>query len=156
MMNIYFPSEEIEENDLFFICYMIERVARRLHQKNKYIVNAIGEKNFAHLLSTANVSHCENPLSVEDRWIAEYNLQAGCFDITCINPQIASIVPTESQIGKVYQRLILDTTVPNEDYNESILRVYNSCICDIIDNYNSSAFYEPPYIIAKAYEHGSF
>ena len=39
MMNIYFPSEEIEENDLFFICYMIERVARRLHQKNKYIVN---------------------------------------------------------------------------------------------------------------------
>ena len=156
MMNIYFPSEEIEENDLFFVCYMIERVARRLHQKNKYVVNAIGKSNFAHLLSVANVAHCENPLSIEDRWIDEYNLQVGCFDITRINPQIASIIPTESQIGKVYQRLILDTTVPNEDYDESILRVYNNCICDIIDNYNSSAFYEPPYIIAKAYEHGEF
>ena len=25
MMNIYFPDEEITDNDLYFICYMIER-----------------------------------------------------------------------------------------------------------------------------------
>ncbi len=24
MMNIYFPDEEITDNDLYFICYMIE------------------------------------------------------------------------------------------------------------------------------------
>ena len=42
MMNIYFPDEEITDNDLYFICYMIERVARKLHQKNKYVVNTIG------------------------------------------------------------------------------------------------------------------
>ena len=41
MMNIYFPDEEITDNDLYFICYMIERVARKLHQKNKYVVNTI-------------------------------------------------------------------------------------------------------------------
>ena len=45
MTNIYFPDEKIKKDDLFFICYMIERVARRLHQKNKYIVNQIGKKN---------------------------------------------------------------------------------------------------------------
>ncbi len=37
MKNIFFEDEEITENDLYFICYMIEHVARRLHQRNKYV-----------------------------------------------------------------------------------------------------------------------
>ena len=35
MKNKYFPDEEITMNDLYFICYMIERVARHIKQKNK-------------------------------------------------------------------------------------------------------------------------
>ena len=42
MTNKYFEDEAITENDLFFVCYMIERVARKLHQHNKYVVNTIG------------------------------------------------------------------------------------------------------------------
>ena len=42
MINKHFPDEEIEFDDLYFTCYMIERVARNLHQKNRYVVNAIG------------------------------------------------------------------------------------------------------------------
>lgn len=34
MTYIYFPDEEITTDDLYFICYMIERVARKLHQRN--------------------------------------------------------------------------------------------------------------------------
>lgn len=55
MTNKYFPDEEIKINDLYFICYMIERVARRIHQKNKYVVNAIGKEALEHLISVANV-----------------------------------------------------------------------------------------------------
>ena len=44
MTNIYFPDEEITVNDLYFICYMIERVARKLHQRNRYVVNHIGKE----------------------------------------------------------------------------------------------------------------
>ena len=36
MTNIYFSDEEITVNDLYFICYMIERMARKLHQRNRY------------------------------------------------------------------------------------------------------------------------
>ena len=43
MKNKYFPDEEIEMNDLYFVCYMIERVARHIKQKNKYVVNTIDE-----------------------------------------------------------------------------------------------------------------
>ena len=42
MKNIYFPDEDITENDLFFVCSMIERVARHIKQRNKYVVNRIG------------------------------------------------------------------------------------------------------------------
>ncbi len=36
MKNKYFPDEEIQLNDLFFMCYMIERVARHIHQGKNY------------------------------------------------------------------------------------------------------------------------
>lgn len=66
MKNKYFPDEEIQKNDLYFICYMIERVARKIHQKNRYVVNRIGKDELCHLISVANVLHAENPKDVED------------------------------------------------------------------------------------------
>ena len=51
MKNKYFPDEDITEDDLYFVCYMIERVARHIKQKNKYVVNTIGRDGFYHLLS---------------------------------------------------------------------------------------------------------
>lgn len=156
MTNKYFKDEEINKNDLYFICYMIERIARRIRQKNKYVVNTIGKKNLEHLISVANVLHCENPLQVEDNWIEEYNLLEGDFDIADVDKELVDKVPTAIEMGKVYQRLIVDTAMPNEDYIDGILRIYNNEICDTIDNYNSSAFYEPSYVIARAYQNAGF
>ncbi len=55
--------------NLLFICHMIERIARKLHQKNQYVVNTIGKDAMYHLISVANVLHAENPLDVEDKWV---------------------------------------------------------------------------------------
>lgn len=156
MKNKYFPDEEIEENDLFFVCSMIERVARQLHQRNKYVVNTIGSDNLYHLLSVANVLHSENPLKVADDWIKDYNLKAGDFDITDIDRDLAERIPTALEMGSVYKRLILDTMTSKENYVDGIIRVYNNDLCKVIDNYNCSAFYEPSYVIARAYEAGGF
>lgn len=41
MTNKFFSDERITENDLYFLCYMIERVARKLCQRNRYVVNRI-------------------------------------------------------------------------------------------------------------------
>lgn len=156
MKNKYFQDEEISVNDLYFICYMIERVARRIKQKNKYVVNTIGKEELYHLLSCASALHCENPLKVEDEWIKDYNLKEGDYDITDIDYDIATIVPSSLDIGAVYQRLIIDTMSLKEDYTDGIIRVYNDNICEVIDNYNCSAFYEPSYVIARAYQNGGF
>lgn len=39
---------------------------------------------------------------------------------------------------------------------EAIIRVYNDEICEVLDNYNASAYYEPSYVIARAYQNGGF
>ena len=156
MKNKYFPDEDIQENDLAFICYMIERVARHIKQKNKYVVNTIGKDELYHLISCANVLHCENPLKVENDWINDYDLKQGNYDITNVDKDIVEIIPSPIDMGAVYQRLIRDTMSSKEDYVDGIIRVYNNEICDVIDNYNCSAFYEPSYVIARAYQNGGF
>ena len=156
MKNIYFPDEDITENDLYFVCYMIERTARTLHQHNHYVVEHLALSGLRHELSVANVNHAANPLQVEDDWIKTYELQTGDFDIADVDKTLAEVIPSATQIGKVYTRLILDTLRSNEDYAEAILRVYNDPICKKIDDYNCSAFYEPSYVIARAYNDGGF
>ena len=64
--------------------------------------------------------------------------------------------PTPFEMGEVYQRLLLDTMASKENYVDGIIRVYNNEICEVIDNYNGSAFYEPSYVIARAYQNGGF
>lgn len=156
MKNKYFPDEDITKNDLYFICYMIERVARHIKQKNSYVVNTIGKEELYHLLSCASVLHCENPEKVEADWIREYELKEGSFDITDVDTELATVIPSSLDMGEVYQRLIADTLTMKEDFVDGILRVYNDSICEVIDNYNCSAFYEPSYVIARAYQNGGF
>ncbi len=156
MMNIYIENEEISQNDLYFICYMIERVARRLKQPNRYVVNSIKKNEWKRLLSLANVLHCENPLKMEEEWIEAYQLTSGNLDVTKVDTDLVISIPTATQMGKVYMRLIIDTLLPKEDYVDGMLRVYNDEICDVIDNYNSSAYYEPSYVIARAYMNNGF
>ena len=122
MTNKFFPEEQITENDLYFLCYMIERIARKLHQKNKYVVNSIAKDEWERLISLANVLHCENPLKIEDEWIEEYKLVIGNFDITNVDSELVDEIPSETQMGKVYTRLILSTLQPEEDYIDGMNR----------------------------------
>lgn len=156
MINKFFPDEEICYNDLYFIRYMIERIARKLHQRNRYVVNNIEYDEWNRLISLAGVLHCENPVKIENEWIDEYHLQTGDFYIKKVDAELVKEIPSETQMGKVYTRLILSTLQPGEDYVAGLIRVYNDKICDIIDNYNSSAYYEPSYVITRAYNDGGF
>ena len=155
MNNKYFPDEEIGFNDIYFVCYMIERIARKLHQHNRYVVERMGENGLYRQLSLASTTHCLNPLQVEDEWIEEYHMEKGTFDITNINLSYTDKVPSPTQMGKVYARLI--QSVSNPDNLLHVFRqVYNSPVSDTIDNYNCSAYYEPSYVQKRAYFNGGF
>lgn len=156
MTNILFPEDEITKDDLFFMCYMVERIARKLHQTNAYVVDTIGYDNLVREISLAEVLHCENPEKVEDDWISQYQMQSGDFHIEAVDKKLVDKIPTPTQIGKVYTRLILQTLEDEEDYIQGMLRVYHSAIAAVIDDYNTSAYYEPSYILKRAYYAGSF
>lgn len=156
MTNVYFPDETVSQDDLYFVCYMIERIARRLKQPNKYVANAMGHDELARKLSLASVLHSENPLAVEADWIDNYQLKEGCYDVSKVDPELCSKIPTATQMGKVYKRLALNTMQIGEDYADAILRVYNNPICEVLDNYNCSAYYEPSPYIARSYFAGTF
>lgn len=156
MKDIIFQDEVVTDNDLYFICYMIERIGRKIHQRNNYIVNKVPEKEWLRLICLADVLHCENPEKLEVEWIQEYQLESGDFDRLSVDLDLVEHIPTPTQIGKVYKRLIIDTMMPDENYVEGMIRVYNDELCEILDNYNTGAYYEPSYFIARAYNNGGF
>ncbi len=153
MKNKYFTDEELSFDDLFFMCYMIERVSRKIKQHNSYVVNKINKNQIYSLISNAQVLHSLNPLQVEDDWISDYKLESSNFDISNVNPELCNSIPSCTDMGKVYARLIDSVT---DDYVEGIMAVYNSELCEVIDNYNSSAYYEPSYVISRAYLNNGF
>ena len=59
MKNVFFPDEQISTDDLYFVCYMIERVARQLKQPNKYVANMMGHDELAKKLSLADTLHSD-------------------------------------------------------------------------------------------------
>lgn len=80
----------------------------------------------------------------------------GDFNIAKVDAELVKQIPTETQMGKVYMRLIVDTMQSNENYVDGMIRVYNDELCETIDNYNCGAYYEPSYFIVRAYLNGGF
>lgn len=154
--NIYFPEREITFDDLKFVCYMIERTARRIKQPNAYVVDHVGKEGLLHNLSLADVLHCENPDDIVDRWVADYHLENGTKDVLNVNKELTPTPPTDIQMGKVYARLILSVLNSQDNIADKISEVYHSPICEKLDSYNCSAYYEPSYFITRAFYQGNF
>ena len=116
LKNIYFPDEDIIEDDLFYICFIIEKVSRFVKQPTSYIVRQIGEKNLYHLLSCAQALHCDNPEKVTREWINDYAIQKGDF----IFDEKYDAIDT----GKKDSEKILEQLKNDEDYVQGIQRYF--------------------------------
>ena len=138
-------------DDLFYVCSMIEFVARETHNKTKDIVAKLSDKELSHQLKAAGVNHCLSFEQVCDEWIEEYGIEEGTFDniSTC-----KYNVPTVLSIGRVYQTLILNVMELYEDVIEAIKKVYSSFISEEISNFNSNVYYSNPDYIKCSYEAG--
>ena len=67
-------------DDLFYVCSMIEFVARKTHNQPKDIVAKLSDKELAHQLKAAGVNHCLSFEQICDEWIEEYGIEEGTFD----------------------------------------------------------------------------
>lgn len=139
------------EDDLFFVCTIIECVARTTHNKPKDIVAKISDSELKHELKVASVNHCLSFEQICDEWVEKFHIQNGKFENIS---ECKYNVPTETSIGRVYQTLISSVCESDEELISTIRRVYNSFISDEISNFNSNVYYSNPDYIRCSYEAG--
>lgn len=139
--------ESKENNDVFFVCSLIEYIARKTLNHRNVVANALGLKNIQKLLELADVYHSDNIDSVSDSFINECKIKNGNFD----NVAMAEYaIPTHWDIGKVYKRLALGIAKEKQKpLADSILEAFSSFASEKIENFNSSFYYDNPnYILA--------
>ncbi len=145
--------EPRQENDLFFVCSLIEYIGRKTRNRRCDIVNALGMAEIEHFLELADVYHCENMDKLLDELVDKHHIKTGNFD------NIAACryaVPSHFDIGKVYKRLII--AVSREEkitFAKALIKVYNSWISMKIDDYNSSMFFENPDYLSQSFLFGA-
>lgn len=142
--------ETKENNDMFFVCSLIEYIARRTKNHRSVVVNAIAIAKLQHIYNLADVYHSENIDKVSDDIIQNADIENGNFDNIAL-AQYA--IPTHWDIGKVFARLIcsLHEINENKDPIEILIGVYNSWICRKLEDYNSSLYYENPDYLLQCY-----
>jgi len=132
--------EDRESNDLFYVCSLIDYIARKTRNHRKDVVNGLGVANIQKLYDLADVYHSDNIDRVSDDFILEASLKMGSFD------NVADCdyrIPTHWDIGKVYKRLILGIAKEKEiGLIDALFLAYNSFVSGLIDDYNGSFYYE--------------
>lgn len=142
-------SEKQSENDLFYVCSLLEYIARKTNNKKKYIVEHIGKERINKLFNLAEIYHSENIDKVSDEIIKVSNIEKGNYKLNLIEDK-----PTFWDIGRVYQRLIIMIDNNKETFINNLLKVMNSWIIEKIDDYNSNLYYENPGYIYECYMEG--
>ena len=98
-------------NDLFYLCALIEYIARATKNRNRVIVNALGEERLNKIYKLADIYHSDNIARVADDLVKECNIENDYFDIT----DVKYAVPTHWDIAKVYKRLIVNVSQDNRN-----------------------------------------
>lgn len=142
-------GESQKDNDLFFVCSLIEYISRKTKNTKKYIVEKLGKEAIKKIYDLAEVYHCENMEKVSEELIQKYKIQNGTYDILI---ECKYKTPTIWELGRIYQRLIIMVNNNEEEYIDTLLEVLSSWIIEKIDNYNSSMYYENPSYIYECYK----
>ena len=141
---------EKERNDYFYVCALIEYIARETLNHRGDIVSAIGRKGVEKLLHDAEVDHCLSFEQVGDEVISYYKIKNGNFDTISA---CKYSVPSFLDIGKLYSIMIEDCAKPGNEVQE-LINIFNSFISDEISNFNSDLYDQNPDYLEWSYREG--
>ena len=146
-------TKEQQQNDLFYICSLIEYIGRMTKNPRSVVVEALGEKELKHIYDLADVYHCENIEKVATELVEKHNLTTGDYDNMKNLGDIS--IPSYWDIGKVYSRMIAALATNMSDVIQTLIAVYTSWIATKIDNYRSSMYYENNSYLTASYLAGA-
>lgn len=142
---------EKEKDDLFYVCSLIEFLARVTKNHRSTIVQVLGKKELIRQLDLAEVNYCLSFEEVSDELIEYFNIQDGDFDTVSA---CKYKVPSYLAIGKAYQRLVLSVRKEDSELVDTLYDVFNSFISDEISDFNSCVYYSNPDYLKWSYLEG--
>lgn len=138
------------KNDLFYVCSLIEYIARKTKNKRGIIVNALGKEGVTKQLKDAEVNHCLSFEQVSDEVIEQYKIMDGDFD-TITGSKYS--VPGFQDIGKLYSIMIVDCAEEGKEIDE-LLNIFTSFISDAISDFRTDLYYQNPDYLECSYRAG--
>lgn len=140
-----------EKNNLFYVCSLLEYIARVTKNERADIVKILGKEELERQLDLAEVNHCLSFEQVADELIEEFGIEEGNYDSVgdCLYQ-----VPSFLAIGKDYQRLVEDVQ-EDKGIVETLYNVMTSFITKEISDFNSSVYYSSREYLKACYQSGT-
>ena len=141
---------EKNRNNLFYVCSLIEFIARKTLNKRGRIVDALGISGIQKQLQDAEVNHCLSFEQVSDEVIETYRIENGEFD-TITNCEYS--IPGYTDIGKLYTILIEACSEEGKEAEE-LAKIFKSFISDEISDFRTGLYYQNPDYLKWSYKEG--
>lgn len=135
------------DNNLFFVCSLIEFIGRKTKNKRCKIVNQLGN-DLERIYNYADVFHCEPIEKVADDFVTRNNIKNGEYDNV---KDCKYDVPDYWDIGDVFRRIIEDC-YDKKNIITGIKEVYNSWFAERILNFNSDLYYQSREYLTLCYK----
>lgn len=139
-----------EKNDIFYVCSLIEYVARQTKNKRGVVVRALGKDGVKKQLHDAEVNHCLSFEQVCDEIVEQYHIPEGDFDTIT---ECKYTIPSFIDIGKLYSIMIEDCAEPGQEAEE-LIAIFSSFISDKISDFRTGVYYQNPSYLECSYEAG--
>lgn len=125
---------------------MIASIAKTTGQRKRDVVRFLGEAGIEHIYNFADIFHCQPLEQSTDEIIEMYHIP---FKEKSSNNNELSVWDS----GEVYERLIID--VSNDDnWKKKMVEVYNSWICEYLDDKQLPIYWQPRSYIRECYLQG--
>ena len=141
---------EKQKNDFFYVCSLIEYIARQTQNRRGAIVNILGREGIEKQLYDAEVNHCLSFEQVSDEIIQQYKIPDGPFDTIT---ECKYTVPGFLDIGKLYSIMIEDCAEEGKEVDE-LMKIFSSFISDKISDFQTDVYYQNPSYLECSYEAG--
>lgn len=137
------------ENNVFYVCGLIEYIARLTHNTEDVVVDALGKDRLERMVEYADVLHSENIDAVSARLIEEADVKDGSDNSVS---RALYGVPSHWDMGKVYKRLTLGIMQARGiGVVDALVEAFHSPIAPLLRDYNGSFFYEAPANVLTAH-----
>lgn len=139
-----------KQDDLFYVCSLIEFIGRKTKNRRGVVVEALGDAGVKKQLHDAAVNHCLSFEQVSDEVIEGYHIFEGTYDTIS---ECKYKIPSVMAIGKLYTRILLACAESDKE-EEELVNIFKSFISDEISDFKTGVYFENISYLQASYKAG--